>query len=62
MKPEQPTLMNLKDAAAYLCVSIRTMRRLTASKAVDHYRLQGSIRINRADLDTYLYRNRIKAR
>ena len=38
-------LLTVRDASAYLGLSIRTMRRIIKKKQVPYYRINGSIRI-----------------
>ena len=47
-------LMNLKYAGAYLGVSKRTARRLVDRRDIPYYKVSGSIRLAKADLDKYL--------
>jgi excisionase family DNA binding protein len=54
-------LMPLADAAAYLCVSVRTIRRMIDRRLVPFFKVSGSIRLDRDDLDLYLKRCRIQA-
>jgi excisionase family DNA binding protein len=55
-------LMSLPAAAAYFCVSARTVRRLIDRRLLPFFRVSGSIRLAREDLDTYLKRVRIQAK
>ena len=57
-----PQLFDLKDGAAYLCVSKRTLRRLIDARRVPFFRVSKSIRVDRADLDNYLHHQRVRAR
>ncbi|MCX7005352.1 MAG: helix-turn-helix domain-containing protein [bacterium] len=54
-------LMHLPDAAAYLCVSKRTVRRLIDRRLIPFFKVCGSIRVDKEDLDMYLKRCRIHA-
>ena len=47
-------LLNLRDTAAYLGISKRTARRLIDQRAVAFFKVGGSIRIDKTDLDDYL--------
>jgi excisionase family DNA binding protein len=46
--------LDLTEAAAYLAVSIDTVRRLVASGDIPHARVLQSIRLRVQDLDAYL--------
>jgi excisionase family DNA binding protein len=50
----QPVVMSISQASAYLSVSSDTVRRLIRSGSIPHARIGNSIRIRRADLDTFL--------
>jgi excisionase family DNA binding protein len=50
----QPICLSIPQAGAYLCVSSDTVRRLIQSGMIPHARIGNSIRIRRADLDSYL--------
>jgi excisionase family DNA binding protein len=52
--PVQPATVSIPDAARYLGVSADTVRRLIRGGALPHARIGNSIRIRRADLETYL--------
>jgi len=50
----QPAAVSVSDAAVYLGVSHDTVRRLVRAGSLPHARIGNSIRIRRADLDSYL--------
>ncbi len=47
-------LLTKRETAALLGVSVRTVERLVSSGSLSPVRVSGSVRILRADLDTYL--------
>jgi excisionase family DNA binding protein len=49
-----PALLTTAQAAEYLGVSLRTMRRLIAERRVRHYKPSGQLRFDPADLDAYV--------
>jgi len=52
-----PDFMTVAEAAKYLGVSETTVRRLTNSREITHYRIGiagGTIRFDRQDLDEFL--------
>lgn len=51
--PETPFL-NVGEAAEYLTVSTRTLRRYVAEGRLAYYRVGRELRFKRADLDRYL--------
>jgi excisionase family DNA binding protein len=53
--------MSVKEAAPFLGVSERTVRRLVAAREVGHYVVGSQIRIAMADVDRYLARTRVNA-
>jgi excisionase family DNA binding protein len=53
MTPGSPTF-DVEDAAQYLKVSERTVRRLVASRAIRHRRVAGLVRFTREDLENYV--------
>lgn len=54
-------LVTMADAAAYLCVSKRTVRRLIDRRLMPFFKVSGSIRLDKADLEQYLKRVRVQA-
>ena len=50
----QPAVLSVSEAGTYLAVSSDTVRRLIRDGAVPHVRVGNSIRLHKADLDTYL--------
>jgi excisionase family DNA binding protein len=50
----QPVVVSIRQAGTYLSVSSDTVRRLIRSGTIPHARVGNSIRIRRADLDSYL--------
>ena len=58
MKPRK--LKNLKDAAAYLCISHRTARSLIDRRKLEFYLSANTIRIDQAELDRYLDSVRVR--
>ena len=59
--PDLPTI-NVAQAALFLGVSERTIRRLVASRALGHRRVAGSlIRFTQSDLDCYVESIRVAA-
>jgi excisionase family DNA binding protein len=60
--PDLPTI-DVPQAARYLGVSERTVRRLVASRAIGHRRVAGSlIRFTQSDLDLYVESIRVDAK
>jgi len=53
-------LVPMNEAAAYLCVSRRTVRRLIDRRAIPFFKVSGSVRLDRQDLDNYLKRVRME--
>jgi excisionase family DNA binding protein len=49
-----PALLTTAQAAEYLGVSLRTMRRLIAERRVRHYKPSGQLRFSPVDLDDFL--------
>ena len=47
-------LMNARDAAAYLRVSLSTIRRLVQDGELPHYRLGKMVRFRRREIDGWL--------
>ena len=52
-------LVKINEASALLCVSIRTVRRLVSARKIPFFRVSGSIRFAKKDLDNYLKSCRI---
>jgi excisionase family DNA binding protein len=52
--------LSIMEAAAYLGVSERLLRRLIAERRIPHQRLGRLIRLSRADLDAYLHSCRVE--
>jgi excisionase family DNA binding protein len=50
----QPVVLSIPQAAVYLGVSPDTVRRLVRGGTIPHARIGNSIRIRRADLDSYI--------
>ena len=50
----EPALFSVPQASAFLNVSPDTVRRLIRSGTIPHARIGNSIRIRRADLESYL--------
>ena len=51
-------LMPMNDAAAFLCVSKRTLRRMIDRRQIPFFKVSGSIRLEQSDLENYLKRVR----
>ncbi len=49
-----PVLLSIDDAAVYLGVNVRFMRRQVAERAIRHYKVGRLIRFAPADLDAFL--------
>jgi excisionase family DNA binding protein len=56
-----PRLINIREAASFLNVSIRTVRRLLKVKKLTFFRVQGQLRFDPAHIDAYLQKRQIKA-
>jgi excisionase family DNA binding protein len=52
---------SVDDAAHYLGVSTRTIRRLVASRAISHRRVGGLVRFTQDDLQNYVERSLVVA-
>jgi excisionase family DNA binding protein len=52
--PDQPDLMTVPEAAAYLRVGSQTIYRLVRRKALPGDRVGGQWRIRRVDLEAYI--------
>jgi excisionase family DNA binding protein len=67
IEPEEVTfdlsveLLNIKEAAALLKVSVQTMRRLQQQREVSFIRVGGAIRFAKSDIMGYLTRKRVAA-
>lgn len=51
-----------KTLAAYLDISERTVRQMVADQRIASYKVEGMRRIDRADVEAYLARNRVERR
>ena len=57
-----PNRMRLREAAAYLGISINTLYRMTSKREIPFYKPNGkTIYFLTSDLDAWLYRNRCSA-
>jgi excisionase family DNA binding protein len=54
MSTESHKLLDVRAAAAYLAISVRTMRKLLSSRSMPHYKIAGCVRIEQGDLDSFL--------
>ena len=54
--------MKIAQACDYICVGERSMRRRLARRDIPYFKIGGGIRIDRADLDAYLNRSRVRPR
>jgi excisionase family DNA binding protein len=67
IEPEEATfdlsveLLNIKEAAAFLNVSVQTMRRLQQQREISFIRVGGAIRFAKSDIMGYLTRKRVAA-
>lgn len=67
IEPEEVTfdssveLMDVKEAAAFLKVSVATMRRLQQQREISFIKVGGAIRFAKSDIMGYLTRKRIAA-
>ncbi len=52
------SLLRPRDAATYLAVSVRTLWSLTACGQIECIRIGRAVRYHRADLDTFVARQR----
>ena len=57
--PELPTLYTFKQAAEYLVISERQLRRLVKARSVPFYRIGTLIRFSESDLISYLKSSRL---
>lgn len=57
-----PTFLTYRQAAMYLTVSDRTLRRLVSDGAITYFRVGGQIRFTRDDVVAYLSSCRVAAR
>jgi excisionase family DNA binding protein len=67
IEPEEVTfdlsveLLNIKEAAAFLKISVPTMRRLQQQREVSFIKVGGAVRFAKTDLIGYLIRKRVAA-
>jgi excisionase family DNA binding protein len=67
IEPEEMTfdalveLMDIKEAAAFLKVSVSTMRRLQQQREISFMKVGGAIRFAKSDVFDYLIRKRVAA-
>lgn len=54
MKDENGEIFTLDDVAAYLKVGKRTVYRLAAAKKIPAFKVGGTWRFSRADIDTWI--------
>jgi excisionase family DNA binding protein len=52
--------MSVLDAAGYLSMSTRSVRRLLASGAINAYRVNRSIRVRKSEIDSYMESRRVE--
>jgi excisionase family DNA binding protein len=57
-----PRLLDIKEAAYVLHVSVRTIGRLIQKKQITYMRVRGSLRFAQANLDEYLRKRTIVSR
>lgn len=57
--PSVPRLLDIPGAADYLATSERHVRALIYRREIPYHKVGQLVRISRADLDTYLERNRV---
>lgn len=55
-----PELLTVFEAASFLTVSVATVRRLQAQRAIPFIKVGGSVRFDKRDLAAYVERNRIE--
>jgi excisionase family DNA binding protein len=48
------TLLDVRHAAAFLAVSVRTLRKLLAARTLPWFKIVGCVRVDQADLDAFL--------
>ncbi len=53
-------LFTIRDAAAWMNVSVMTVRRIIYSGEVSTYRVGRSIRLSKEDIDCYLEKQHVK--
>jgi excisionase family DNA binding protein len=56
-----PRLINIKEAAHILDVSVRTVHTLLKKKQLTHFRVRGQLRFDPAHLQDYLSKRMVKA-
>ncbi len=54
-------LLTTKQAASWLCIGVRTLQYLAASKDIRKVRIGSSVRFDPADLQAYIERCKLKA-
>ena len=57
-----PPLMDKKQAAAYLNISLRTLDMITAATHLQFSRIGGSVRFKQSDLDAYISKSTVRAK
>jgi excisionase family DNA binding protein len=58
---ESIELMDIKEAAAFLKVSVTTMRRLQQQREVSFIKVGGAVRFAKSDIVSYIIRKRVAA-
>lgn len=58
--PNNPPLMDRKEAAAYLNISLRTLDELTKNGKIKYSKIESAVRFKQSELDAYVTRNEVK--
>jgi excisionase family DNA binding protein len=56
-----PRLLNIKEAAHVLGISVRTVHTLLKNKQLTYFRVRGQLRFDPIHLDQYLQRRMVQA-
>ena len=56
-----PKLLNIKEVAHFLNVSVRTVHTIIKAKQITHSRVRGQLRFDPIHLDEYLRRRTVQA-
>ena len=61
-KQEPKTYMNMKEAAGYISMSIRSIEKFRAEGELPYHKVGGKVILKKSDLDAFMARHRVDAR
>lgn len=58
--PSNPPLMDRKEAAAYLNISLRTLDELTKKGNIKYSKIESAVRFKQSELDAFISKSEVK--